>query len=735
MDHEQAPTNHDQSGASPHDSPVHSHLGYRSVIASSINLVQSYRRSQLFVGDNLPNSFRESSFNTHYLSSGTHRDFHDGTESEAGEDDRSYATFSDRDGQMERAQGDEDVLSEEEEEEDDDDEDDDRENLPSSFVPPNAFGSRRMTNTRSSRPGPSNFTRQWTRQTTSSIRSRPANYDADFPGGSPRLPIHNRALERTLTTESSQLISPKLSFPRYSSLPRPGESHGPGRRLSTARSSFRHRERPGSETESTAESQDPRQATLSHSSSSHSLRLAPAGGTSTFGQTLFNAFNILCGVGLLSEPLAFSAMGWIGGVLMFIFCGLSTNYTAKILARLMAEDRFLLTYNDICYKAFGRSMQYPIAGLFCLELFALSVALMVIFGDSLATIFPSVSADSFKIMAFCLVLPTVFMPFQFLSYTSLIGLVSSLTLVGAVVFDGLVKEDAPGSIFHPAKTSLSPSHRWGLSAGLMMSGFSGHSVMPSLAREMRNPQDFNRMVDYAYVAAGSMYMIVGLIGYLMFGDDVSQEITQDILRTPGYPKMINQFAIWMVGINPIAKFALCTRPLNVTIEHLLNLTSIEDASDPHGPPAQKRATPVPPGSQAKSPASNTGTNPAHPLTPHSTHSDLRGSYHDPAPGSTGKVTPAVLTKALGRTISRTVVTSLVVIVSIAMPNFERVMAFLGAFAAFVICTILPVSAEMIMTKGQGRSPTTKLINIVLLVVSVVMAVIGTTYSFLPSVHA
>jgi vesicular inhibitory amino acid transporter len=118
-------------------------------------------------------------------------------------------------------------------------------------------------------------------------------------------------------------------------------------------------------------------------------------------------------------------------------------------------------------------MQYPIAGLFCLELFALSVALMVIFGDSLATIFPSVSADSFKIMAFCLVLPTVFMPFQILSYTSLIGLVSSLTLVGAVVFDGLVKEDAPGSIFHPAKTSLSPSHRWGLSAGLMMSGVSG----------------------------------------------------------------------------------------------------------------------------------------------------------------------------------------------------------------------------------------------------------------------
>ena len=371
-------------------------------------------------------------------------------------------------------------------------------------------------------------------------------------------------------------------------------------------------------------------------------------------------------------------------------------------------------------------MQYPIAGLFCLELFALSVALMVIFGDSLATIFPGVSADSFKILAFFLVLPTVFMPLRLLSYASLIGLLSSLTLVGAVVLDGLVKKDAPGSIFDPAKTSLSPSHRWGLSAGLMMSGFSGHSVMPSLAREMRNPQEFNRMVDYAYVAAGSMYLIVGLIGYLMFGDDVSQEITQDLLRTPGYPPFINRCMIWMIGINPVAKFALCTRPLNITIEHLLNLTALDDMSDPHAPAAPKRATPVPPSHTLPK---NAVSSHANQLSPRSTHSDLRSSYHEA--GSAGKNKPAVFTKALGRTVSRTVVTCLVVIVSILMPNFERVMAFLGAFAAFVICTILPVSAEMIMTRGQGRSPTTKIINIGLLVVSVVMAAIGTTYSFLP----
>ncbi|KAI9604854.1 hypothetical protein H4Q26_002824 [Puccinia striiformis f. sp. tritici PST-130] len=426
MDQEATPTNQPQ--ASPPDNPEHPHAGYRSVIASSINLVQSYRRSQLFPGDNyqtalasrasMPTTFRQE-INV----------VHDGNGSEYDDDDQSYATFSDRDGE-ERAEGDEEYS---------DDDEGDRD-LPSSFLPPNAFGSRRLPPSRLSRASQASFPRQWTRR-PSVLRD------------------HIGPTTKEISPELGRRVlwTPLLNCPLFLYTSRKiGLGGWFGCRILR-----------------------PSPRTLSHCSSNHSrvdLRHAPAIGTSTFGQTLFNAFNILCGVGLLSEPLAFSAMGWIGGVIMFVFCGLSTNYTAKILARLMAEDRFLLTYNDICYKGFfGRSMQYPIAGLFCLELFALSVALMVIFGDSLATIFPDVSTDSFKILAFCLVLPTVFMPFQILSYTSLIGLVSSITLVGAVVFDGLIKEDAPGSIFHPAKTSLSPSHRWGLSAGLMMSGFSGHS--------------------------------------------------------------------------------------------------------------------------------------------------------------------------------------------------------------------------------------------------------------------
>lgn len=48
-------------------------------------------------------------------------------------------------------------------------------------------------------------------------------------------------------------------------------------------------------------------------------------GESTWGQTLFNCINVLVGVGLLADPLAFADAGWILGTLLLLYCALVTN--------------------------------------------------------------------------------------------------------------------------------------------------------------------------------------------------------------------------------------------------------------------------------------------------------------------------------------------------------------------------------------------------------------------------
>lgn len=59
------------------------------------------------------------------------------------------------------------------------------------------------------------------------------------------------------------------------------------------------------------------------------------------------------------------------GVGLLIFYGLLTNYTAKILARVLFEDHRVMTYADIGAKAFGNTARNFINGLFCLEISAL----------------------------------------------------------------------------------------------------------------------------------------------------------------------------------------------------------------------------------------------------------------------------------------------------------------------------------------------------------------------------
>lgn len=52
---------------------------------------------------------------------------------------------------------------------------------------------------------------------------------------------------------------------------------------------------------------------------------------STWMQACFNAISILCGVGLLAEPLAFAQAGWVLGILLLLFSALATNCERTVL--------------------------------------------------------------------------------------------------------------------------------------------------------------------------------------------------------------------------------------------------------------------------------------------------------------------------------------------------------------------------------------------------------------------
>jgi vesicular inhibitory amino acid transporter len=80
-------------------------------------------------------------------------------------------------------------------------------------------------------------------------------------------------------------------------------------------------------------------------------------------------------------------------------------------------------------------------------------------------------------------------------------------------------------------------------------------------------------------------------------------------------------------------------------------------------------------------------------------------------------------KRIMTVVERVTFTLLSVGVSILVPEFSSMMAFLGSFSAFVICVIGPISAKMVLADRI------ELLDALILVVASVMAVWGTVAAF------
>lgn len=489
-------------------------------------------------------------------------------------------------------------------------------------------------------------------------------------------------------------------------------------------------------------------------------------GTSTFWQSWFNTVNALIGIGILALPLAISYAGLIPGIILFILSGLVTNYTGKVLAHIMSAEPSLRTYADIGNFAFGPRARILVSFFFCLELWAVSTALVILFGDSLHALVLSTSKEgspskfilelatwspaAYKAIGVLIVLPTMFLPLRFLSPISVVGIISVVTLFVVVLSDGLIKKTAPGSLRQPMEIDLGPQWmRFPLSFGLIMSGFSSHPIIPSLFKDMRNPRQFCQMLDWAYIAATVIYLGMGLIGYLMFGRMVSDEITRDLSQTIGYPRILNKVAIWLIIINPLSKFALAARPLVTTVELVLGVEQSQApnhaSNSPKIPPPASVDVITP---EDTVPTTTVG-NPANKHSGPIEHDGLDGQQEDmqnaaaggheesPLMGSTITLRAAQRTAnwskstRLGTRIGvQVLITVAIGLTAIVLPGFEKVMAFLGAFLACVTCIFGPLLAKLRLFRHE-MSKRQILLDFTILIITFFVASFGTAWSFIP----
>ncbi|ORX81667.1 hypothetical protein K493DRAFT_292641 [Basidiobolus meristosporus CBS 931.73] len=392
--------------------------------------------------------------------------------------------------------------------------------------------------------------------------------------------------------------------------------------------------------------------------------------TSTFSQSVFNAVNVLMGLGILSLPYGFKITGWVLGLFLLLCFCLLTRYTAILLRRCLDLNPAMLSLSDVGYAAFGNKGRIAMAVLLVAELLAASVALLMVFADSIHALYPESNLNLLKVIGILVLIPSTWVPLGILAYTSIIGIISTVALVAVVVINGFSTTVSPGSLLVPASTSLWPAMPWAIpiSFGLLMAGFAGHAVFASIYRDMKCPEKFPAVLKYSYIITSVIYLVMAGGGYLMFGNSLQHEIIMNLVENPNYNQFLTRLVVWTVVLNPISKFGLTLNPANLILEVFF---------------------------------SNAPFN-----------LNIRASKYR-------------------RIVFRTALCLFVCMVAILIPGFHRVMALLGSFSCFTISAILPLACHLQLFKNEltrGR----KMFDWSLIGICSIMAIVGTVWTFLPA---
>ncbi|KAL5995179.1 Amino acid transporter avt1c [Asimina triloba] len=263
----------------------------------------------------------------------------------------------------------------------------------------------------------------------------------------------------------------------------------------------------------------------------------PISRKSTFGQTVINGINVLCGVGILSTPYAAKEGGWWGLTILIIFAVLSW-YTGILLRHCLDSGPGLETYPDIGQAAFGTPGRFAISAC-CIEYIILE-------SDNLSSVFPNAhlslgglylnSHYLFAVMTTLMVLPTVWLrDMTVLSYISAGGVISSILVVICLFWVGLV--DKVG--FQNGGTALDLT---GLPVAIGLYGYcySGHAVFPNIYTSMKKPNQYPSVLLASFSICTLMYAGVAVMGYKLFGDSTKSQYTLNM------PKdlVASKIAVW-----------------------------------------------------------------------------------------------------------------------------------------------------------------------------------------------
>ncbi|CAB4437725.1 unnamed protein product [Rhizophagus irregularis] len=257
-------------------------------------------------------------------------------------------------------------------------------------------------------------------------------------------------------------------------------------------------------------------------------------GTANYLSCTVNLANTILGTGMLAMPAAVASVGLLMGSMMIVYAaitsGLGLYFLSRSASHTFGRNSSFFAVSKLTYPSAALLFDAAIA----IKCFGVAVSYLIIVGDLMPQVISGSLGDKFA-DEYSLLMDrrfwiTIFMfviiPLAFLKrldslrHTSFIALIAVVYLVFIVIYHyfGPDYKAPPKEKLHYIKFST----KFFTNLPIFIFAFTCHQNVFSIYNEhIDNSQaSINRVIFSAIGTTATVYQIIGLLGYLSFGDDV-----------------------------------------------------------------------------------------------------------------------------------------------------------------------------------------------------------------------
>lgn len=237
-------------------------------------------------------------------------------------------------------------------------------------------------------------------------------------------------------------------------------------------------------------------------------------------KTYFLVFKALVGSGILFLPKAFANGGLLFSIVTLNVFGVITYICYLLL--ITAKNSFKISsFGELGFKTYGNPLKVLVSLSIIISQVGFVSTYILFATENISNLF---EIDQFKLVIaqFLLLIPLVLI--RKISKLSVISLISSVFIVIGLVI-----------IFYYTISTLVENHlgpniiqfnsnSWSMLVGVAVTSFEGIGLILPIESAMQNPQHFPKILAISMVIITSLFSLIGVLGYLSFGDKVESII-------------------------------------------------------------------------------------------------------------------------------------------------------------------------------------------------------------------